>query len=476
MEFESTIGLEVHVELSTNTKINCGCSTEFGGIPNSHVCPVCFGLPGSIPRLNKKVVEYAIKSGLALNCSITNNSRMDRKNFFYPDCPKNYQITQDKFPLCRNGYIEIEGEDFKKKKIRIERIHIEEDAGKLIHTDSSTLVDYNRAGVPLIEVVSEPDMKSPKEATLYLQKLKSILQSIGVSDCKMEQGSLRCDGNISVKEKNSSKLGVKTEIKNINSFKALEKAFEYEIIRHIKKIENGEKIEQETRRWDDQKAKTSVMRSKEHANDYRYFPEGDLVTIKISDEDIERIRETIPELPYNMAERFEKEFEISNYDASLLTLNLKTADFFESTAKLSGNPKAAANWIIGDISKLMNEKLVSIENLKFTQEELADLIKLIDSNKISNNIGRKVMEEMFETGGSPDNIINKRGLIQNNNENEICKIIKNIICKNPKSVEDYKSGKKRAAKFIIGMVMKDTKGKANPQIVNELVNKELNRV
>lgn len=473
MEFESTIGLEVHVELSTNTKIFCGCSTEFGGIPNSHVCPVCLGLPGSIPMINKKVIEYAIKAGLALNCSIANNSRMDRKNFFYPDCPKNYQITQDKFPLCRNGYIEIEGENNKEKKIRIERIHIEEDAAKLIHTENGTLVDYNRSGVPLIEIVSKPDIESPKEATMYLQKLKSILQAIGVSDCKMEQGSLRCDGNISVKEKTCIKLGVRTELKNINSFKALEKAFEYEIKRHIKAIENGEKIERETRRWDDEKGRTSVMRSKEQANDYRYFPDGDLVAIKISDEDVKRIKKTIPELPYEMAERFEKEFKISKYDAAVLTSNLKIADFFENAAKLSGNPKSAANWIMGDMSKFMNEKSISIEDLKFTSSELADLIKLVDSHKISNNIGKKVIEEMFETGESPYDIVNKKGLAQNNNEGEIYEIVKKVILKNPKSVQDYKNGKKKAAKFIIGMIMKETKGNANPKIVNKLVNKEL---
>jgi len=476
MEFESVIGLEVHAELSTKTKIYCGCSTEFGGQPNSHVCPVCLGLPGSLPTLNKKVVEYGIKAGLALNCSITKVGRMDRKNYFYPDCPKDYQITQDELPICRDGYIDIELQDGTKKRIGIERIHMEEDAGKLLHTAAGTLVDFNRSGVPLIEIVSKPDMRSPEEATLYLQKLKSILFSIGVSDCKMEQGSLRCDGNISVMEKGSSEFGVRAEIKNLNSFKSLEKAFEYEIVRHIKAIEDGDVLTQETRRWDENNNVTISMRSKEAANDYRYFPEGDLVTLNISDKWIDEIKSTIPELPHEKAERFVLEYGIPKYDAGVLTLSMEMAEFFDETAKISSDAKAASNWLMGDISRLMNEKLINVENLKFEPKKLAELIKLINEGTISNSIGKKVVEEMFESGKAPKTIVEEKGLLQNNNESEILDMVKKVINDNPKSVEDYKNGKKRAIGFIVGLVMKETKGKANPQIVNTLVNCEMNKM
>ncbi len=476
MEFESVIGLEVHAELSTKTKIYCGCSTEFGGLPNSHVCPVCLGLPGSLPMLNKMVVEYGIKAGLALNCSITRAGRMDRKNYFYPDCPKDYQITQDELPICREGYIEIELSDGTIKRIGIERIHIEEDAGKLLHTAAGTLVDFNRSGVPLIEIVSKPDMRSPEEATLYLQKLKSILFSIGVSDCKMEQGSLRCDGNISVMEKGSDKFGVRAEIKNVNSFKALEKAFEYEIDRHIKAIEEGMVLTQETRRWDENSGVTVNMRSKEEANDYRYFPEGDLVSLNISEAWIEEIRKTIPELPHEKAERFVKDYGIPKYDAGVLTLSAEMADFFDKTAKLCKDPKSASNWLMGDISRLMNENTIEVSDLKFKPVDLSNLINLINQGTISNSIGKKVVEEMFETGKSPKAIVEEKGLVQNNDEDEILAVVKKIIEDNPKSVEDFKNGKKRAIGFIVGLVMKETKGKANPQIVNNLVNSEMNKL
>ena len=473
MEYEIVIGLEVHVELNTKTKMYCGCTADFGGQPNTHVCPVCMGLPGSLPHINKKVIEYAIKAGLALNCSITHMGRMDRKNYFYPDCPRNYQITQDELPICRDGYIEVELEDGIKKRIGVERLHVEEDAAKLLHTNAGTLVDFNRAGVPLAEIVSRPDIRSPEEAVAYLEMLKSILSCIGVSDCKMEEGSLRCDANISVMEKGAKEFGVRTEIKNMNSFKALEKALNYEYERHVKAIESGEKLYVETRRWDDAKGITSVMRSKEQANDYRYFPEGDLVTLNISDEWIENIRKTIPELPYEKKERFIEEFEIPKYDASVLTLTMSMADYFEKTAKLSGDAKAASNWLMGDISKIMKANYVWVEDLKFTPEQLSELIKLINAGTISNAIGKKVIVKMFETGESPKKIIEDEGLVQNSNEDEILSVIKDVLSKNQKSIEDYKNGRTRVVGFLIGLVMKETKGKANPKMVNKLMCDEI---
>ncbi|MCM8711866.1 Asp-tRNA(Asn)/Glu-tRNA(Gln) amidotransferase subunit GatB [Clostridium sp. SYSU_GA19001] len=476
MKYEAVIGLEVHAELSTNTKIYCGCTTEFGGKPNTHVCPVCLGLPGSLPQLNKKVVEYGIKAGLALNCKIHNISRMDRKNYFYPDNPKNYQITQDEIPLCYDGYIEIELESGEKKKIGVQRIHIEEDAGKLLHTSAGTLVDYNRAGVPLIEIVSKPDIRTPEEATLYLQKLKSILSSIGVSDVKMEEGSLRCDGNISIRPEGTSEFGVKSEIKNMNSFKALEKALYYEYERQVKAVESGEQLFVETRRYDEAVGVTVVMRNKEQANDYRYFPEGDLVTLNVSDEWIEEIRSTIPELPHEKAERFVKEFGIPKYDAGVLTLSMAMADFFEAAAKESNDAKAASNWLMGDISRLMNEKNMSVENLKFKPQDLAELIKLINSGTISNNIGKKVVEDMFNTGKSPKAIVEEKGLVQNSDEGAIREVVVKVLQNNPKAVEDYKSGKTKIIGFVVGLVMKESKGKANPQIANKLVTEELNKL
>ncbi|MHC1684520.1 MAG: Asp-tRNA(Asn)/Glu-tRNA(Gln) amidotransferase subunit GatB [Clostridiaceae bacterium] len=476
MEFVTVIGLEVHTELHTKTKAFCGCTTEFGGEPNSQVCPVCMALPGSLPHLNKKVVELGIKAGLALNCEITKVSRMDRKNYFYPDAPKNYQITQYEHPLCRDGFIEIENEDGSKKKIRIERIHIEEDAAKLIHTAKGSLVDYNRAGVPLAEVVSRPDIRSGREAVLYLERLKSILSAAGISDCKMEEGSLRCDANVSVMPADSERFGTRVEIKNMNSFKALEKAINYEVKRHIEVYKNGEEIKQETRRWDDETGVTVVMRSKGNANDYRYFPEGDLVNINISDSWIEEIKLTIPELPHEKAERFIKEYNLSKYDAGVLTLSMEMAEFFDETAKLSGDPKAAANWLMGDISRLLNEKNLAVETLKFKPEDLAELINLINVGTISNNIGKKVVDEMYVSGKNPKVIIEEKGLIQNNDEGAILDVVKKVLKENPEVVENYKSGKTQVLGFLVGKVMKETKGKANPQIVNKLLSEEVKKL
>lgn len=476
MEYEVVIGLEVHIELLTKTKIYCGCITEFGGRPNTHVCPICMGLPGSLPQLNKKVIEYAIKAGLALNCSITKYGRMDRKSIFYPDCPKNYQITQDELPICRDGFIEIDLEDGSTKKIGIERIHIEEDAAKLLHTSAGTLIDFNRSGVPLTEIVSRPDLRSPQEAVQYLERLKSIISCIGVSDCKMEEGSLRCDANVSVMEKGSKVFGVRSEIKNMNSFKALEKAITFEVNRQITAIESGEKLSQDTRRWDDSNNVTVVMRSKEFANDYRYFPEGDLVTLNIDDKWIEEIRKTIPELPYEKEQRFREEFKIPKYDAGVLTLTMSMAEFFEKTAEISNDAKSASNWLMGDISKIMKENDVWVEDLKFTPEQLAELIKYINDGIISNAIGKKVIVDMFNTGKSPKTIIDEKGLIQNSNEASILEVIKKVLDINLKSIEDYKNGKTKVVGFLVGVVMKETKGKANPQIVNRLMNEELKQL
>lgn len=476
MEYEVVIGLEVHIELLTKTKIYCGCITEFGGRPNTHVCPICMGLPGSLPQLNKKVIEYAIKAGLALNCSITKYGRMDRKSIFYPDCPKNYQITQDELPICRDGFIEIDLDNGSTKKIGIERIHIEEDAAKLLHTSAGTLIDFNRSGVPLTEIVSRPDLRSPQEAVQYLERLKSIISCIGVSDCKMEEGSLRCDANVSVMEKGSKVFGVRSEIKNMNSFKALEKAITFEVNRQITAIESGEKLSQDTRRWDDSNNVTVVMRSKEFANDYRYFPEGDLVTLNIDDKWIDEIRKTIPELPYEKEQRFREEFKIPKYDAGVLTLTMSMAEFFEKTAEISNDAKSASNWLMGDISKIMKENDVWVEDLKFTPEQLAELIKYINDGIISNAIGKKVIVDMFNTGKSPKTIIDEKGLIQNSNEASILEVIKKVLDINLKSIEDYKNGKTKVVGFLVGVVMKETKGKANPQIVNRLMNEELKQL
>lgn len=473
MEFEAVIGLEVHAELLTDTKIYCGCTTEFGGQPNTHVCPICMGLPGSLPQLNKKVVELGIKAGLALGCEITKVGRMDRKNYFYPDCPKNYQITQDELPLCRNGHIDIELENGEEKRIGIQRIHIEEDAGKLLHTKAGSLVDYNRAGVPLAEIVSAPDIRTPEEATAYLTKLRSILSSTGVSDCKMEEGSLRCDANISVRPKGSEKFGIRTEIKNMNSFKALEKALRYEYDRQVKAVENGEQLFVETRRWDEQNEVTVLMRSKEQANDYRYFPEGDLVTLNISHQWIEDIRSTIPELPHEKAERFIKEYGIPKYDAHVLTLTVSMAAFYDEAAKLSGDPKAASNWLMGDISRLMNDKGTWVENLKFTPQDLADLIALIKDGTISSAIGKQVVEVMFESGKNPKVIVEEKGLKQNNDEGAIRDAVNKVLDENPQVIQQFKEGKTKILGFAVGQVMKVTKGQANPQIVNKLVAEEV---
>lgn len=474
MEFEAVIGLEVHAELSTKTKIYCGCTTEFGGEQNTHCCPVCMGLPGALPVLNKEVVSYAIKGGLALNCEINKETYMARKNYFYPDCPKNYQITQDETPLCSNGYIEIALEDGV-KKIGIQRIHIEEDAGKALHREDGTYIDFNRSGVPLIEIVSKPDMRSAQEAKMYLENLKAILQYTEVSDCKMEEGSLRCDANVSIRPKGSNEFGVKTEIKNMNSFKAVEKAIEFEINRQIEAIKKGEKIVQETRRWDEAKGETIVMRSKEEAHDYRYFPEPDMVYLEVNDEWIENIKSSLPELPEKKKERYISEYGLPDYDAGILTSSKALAGYFEETVAKGANPKDASNWIMGEVLRTLNDREMTIEDTKVKPKDLAKLIELINNGTITGTIAKKVFKDMFETGDSPEKIVKEKGMVQISDENAIRDIVNKVLDENPQSVEDFKNGKTKAMGFVVGQVMKASKGKANPQLVNKLVEEELHK-
>ena len=475
-DYEVVIGLEVHAELSTKTKIFCSCPTEFGGEPNTHCCPVCMAMPGALPVLNKKVVEYAIKAGLATNCSITRVSKNDRKNYFYPDLPKSYQISQYDMPLCTKGYVEIKTEDGT-KKIGLVRIHIEEDAGKLNHDEfgRGSLVDLNRSGVPLIEIVSEPDMRSVEEADSYLKKLKSILEYIEVSDCKMQEGSLRADVNVSVRKKGAKELGTRTEMKNMNSFRSITRAIEYEAERQIEVIENGGKIEQEILRWDEVSGKTFSMRDKENAQDYRYFPEPDLAIINISDEMIENIKKTLPEMPESRHERYIKEFKLPEYDSNILTSSKYLSDLFEKATAKCNNPKAVSNWIMTDITRILNEKEQEPNDIPFTAEELGKLVILIDKGTISSKIAKQVLEELFENPKDPEDIIKEKGWIQISDEGAIKEVVTKILEANPASIADYKAGKDRALGFLVGQAMKETRGKANPQLLNKMFLEELNK-
>ncbi len=468
-DYEIVIGLEVHAELSTKTKIFCSCPTEFGGEPNTHCCPVCMAMPGALPVLNEEVVEYAVRAGLATNCEISRDSKNDRKNYFYPDLPKSYQISQFDKPLCEKGYVEIDIEG-EKKKIRLTRIHIEEDAGKLNHDDygRGSLVDLNRAGVPLIEIVSEPDIRSIEETDKYLKKLKSILEYIEVSDCKMQEGSLRADVNVSIRKKGSTEYGTRTEMKNMNSFKSISRALEYEINRQIDVIEEGGKIEQETLRWDEVSGRTFSMRDKEDAQDYRYFPDPDLVAIRLSEEYIENIKNNLPELPESRKQRYLEEYKLTEKEANILSSSKHLSDFFEASTKICGNPKAVSNWLMSDIAKVLNEKELEPDEIPLTPEHLAELITLIEKGTISSKIAKDVLNKMFETPEAPSTIIEKNGWVQISDEGAIKEVVERIIETNPQSVADFKGGKDKALGFLVGQAMKETKGKANPQMLNEM--------
>ena len=471
--YETVIGLEVHVELATKTKIFCGCSTAFGGAPNTHTCPVCTGMPGSLPVLNKAVVEKAVAVGLATNCTITQNCKFDRKNYFYPDNPQNYQISQLYYPICRNGKVEIEV-DGNKKYVRIHEIHMEEDAGKLVHdpyTDSS-LVDYNRSGVPLIEIVSEPDMRSAEEVIAYLEKLRLIIQYLGASDCKLNEGSMRADVNLSVREVGAEKFGTRTEMKNLNSFKAIARAIENEKERQIDLIESGEKVIQETRRWDDTKEYSYAMRSKEDAQDYRYFPDPDLVPIVLSDEFLEEIRSRQPEFRNEKRIRYREEFGIPDYDIEIITGSKKMADLFEQTVALGTQPKKVSNWLMVETMRLLKEHEQDPEEIHFSPKHLAELIKLVDAGTINRTVAKTVFEEIFANDVDPEQYVEEKGLKVVNDEGALRTEIQKIIDANPQSVEDYRNGKQKAMGFIVGQTMRAMKGKADPGLVNQIV-KEL---
>ena len=471
--YETVIGLEVHVELASKTKIFCGCSTAFGGAPNSHTCPVCTGMPGSLPVLNKQVVEYAIAVGLATNCSITQYCKFDRKNYFYPDNPQNYQISQLYLPICRNGGVEIETAAGK-KTVGIHEIHMEEDAGKLVHDEweDCSIVDYNRSGVPLIEIVSEPDMRSAEEVIAYLEKLRLIIQYLGASDCKLNEGSMRADVNLSVREMGAPEFGTRTEMKNLNSFKAIARAIEGERARQIELIEEGKKVIQETRRWDDNKEYSYAMRSKEDAQDYRYFPEPDLVPIVINDEWIAEIKARQPELRTEKLERYKKEFGLPDYDAEIITGHKKFADLFEATTEICKKPKKVSNWIMGEIIRLLKENEMDPEDIQFSPVNLAKVIELADSGAINSTVAKEVFEEVFTHDIDPDKYVEEKGLKTVNDAGELQAVVEQVIRDNPQSVEDYRNGKEKAIGFLVGQTMKAMKGKANPGMVNKIL-KEL---
>ncbi len=477
MDYEIVIGLEVHSELKTKSKIFCGCSTQFGSDQNTNVCPVCLGLPGVLPVINEKVIEFAIRAGLALNCEILPFSKFDRKNYYYPDLPKNFQTSQYDLPIAVNGYLDIEVEG-QTKRIGITRVHMEEDAGKLVHSGTINnsdyaLVDYNRTGVPLIEIVSEPDIRTPEEAKAYLEKLKAILQYIDVSDCKMEEGSLRCDANISLRPRGTEPFGTKAEIKNLNSFRSVQRGLEYEAARQEQVLEEGGRVIQETRSWDEAKGITLSMRSKEQAHDYRYFPEPDLVPIIVDPAKVEEIRQSLPELPDARQKRLMNDYGLSSYDASVITASKAMADYFDETVACQADAKSVANWLMGEVSKHLNTAGLDIEACPVTPAKLAGMIALIDKGTISGKIAKTVFEDMWSSGKDADTVVKEKGLVQISDASAIVAIVDSVIAANPQSVADFKAGKEKAIGFLVGQIMKQTKGRANPEMVNKLLRERL---
>lgn len=469
-KYETVIGLEVHVELHTKTKIFCGCSTEFGAPPNTHTCPVCLGHPGVLPVLNRQAVDYAMKAAMALNCEIGDVSKFDRKNYFYPDLPKAYQISQYDQPIGLNGYIDIEvnGET---KRIGITRLHLEEDAGKLTHVDGgfASLVDFNRVGTPLVEIVSEPDISSPEEAKAYLEKLRAIMQYCDVSDVKMEEGSMRCDANISLRPYGQKEFGTRAELKNMNSFRGVVRGLEYEQYRQAEILDEGGVVVQETRRWDESQGKTFSMRGKEEAHDYRYFPDPDLVTLHIDETWKERIRESIPELPDARKARYTSEYGLPDYDAGVITSSKGLADLFESSLQYTKDAKSVSNWIMGELLGYLNSNGLELADVKLTGQGLGEMIGLLDKGTISSKIAKTVFKEMLQSGKLPQQIVEEQGLVQISDEGAILAIVNEVVANNPASVEDYKAGKEKAIGFLVGQVMKQSKGKANPGLVNKLL-------
>lgn len=480
VEYETLIGLEIHVELSTESKMFCGCKVTFGEPPNTQTCPICLGHPGVLPVINKKAVEYATKIALALNCKIAEFNQFHRKNYFYPDMPKDYQISQFDLPLGVGGYVDIETDE-QTRRVGITRVHMEEDTGKLVHVGGGgriwgaeySLVDFNRAGVPLIEIVTEPDIRSPLEAKTFLQKLRSILLTLGVSDCNMEEGSLRCDANVSIRPMGSKERGVKTEIKNMNSFRALQRALAYEVERQKKILEAREKVTQETRHWDDQSGKTMVLRTKEESPDYRYFPEPDLVPLELDRAWIEELKATLPELPDARRQRFLEQYKLPVYDATILTTTKAMGDFFEECLKMYKDGKKVSNWILGEFSAHLNAANLEIDEAAVTPRHLVDLLTLMDKGVISGKMAKEIFDESFETGKLPRIIVEEKGMVQITDEAALAKIIDQVLAENLKAVEDFKKGQERAIGFLVGQIMRLTQGKANPDIVNKLLREKL---